>query len=45
MPGCATTAANLHPNGDMWRFSSKLILNVPVRCGKMSGKPGETTGN
>jgi hypothetical protein len=22
MPGCATTAAGLHSNGDMWRISS-----------------------
>jgi hypothetical protein len=45
MPGCTTTAAGLHPNGDMWRIFSKLILNCTCTMWKNKRQAGETTSN
>jgi hypothetical protein len=28
MPGCVTTAAGLHPNGDMWHISSQANFEL-----------------
>jgi hypothetical protein len=40
MPGCATTAAGLHPNGDICgAFLPSKFWTAPIRCGKMSFKP------
>jgi hypothetical protein len=45
MPGCTTTVAGLHHNGDMWHMSSMLILNCTCMMWKNEQQAGETIGN